>query len=111
MLAKVMPDLDKFEMKKAIKRYAGKFVPKYHDFNILQNTIEDVVQQSTQIWKVIYGLKTPKVIEQTLVELGDEKFQQEVTKVTIFDTGKDAHVKGTKRNADTQEITKYEQQT
>ena len=44
----------------------------------MQNKIEDVVQQSTQLWKVIYELTTPKTIEKTPIEVGDEKDEQEV---------------------------------
>lgn len=72
-LGRVMPDLDKPEMTKAIKKYVGRFAPNYRAFHILQNKIENVVQQSTQIWKEIYGLTTPKEIEQTSIETGDEK--------------------------------------
>ena len=43
-LARVIPDLDKFEMTKAINKYKGRFSPKYQAFNILQNKIEVVVQ-------------------------------------------------------------------
>ena len=57
-LACIMPNLSKGQITKASKKYASKFVPKYRDFNIMQNNIEDVVKKSTQIWKVIYGLST-----------------------------------------------------
>lgn len=35
-LARVMPYLDKSEMTKAIKKYTGRFSPKYQAFHILQ---------------------------------------------------------------------------
>ena len=43
-LARVMLDLDKSMMKKAINKYKGKFSPKYKAFNILQNYIEEVIK-------------------------------------------------------------------
>lgn len=48
-LAQVMPKLSKGQITKANKKHAGKFTPKYRDFSILQNKIEDVVKNSRQI--------------------------------------------------------------
>ena len=42
-LARVMPELDREKMAKALKKYTRKFAPKYRAFNILQNKVEDVV--------------------------------------------------------------------
>ena len=41
-------------------------------------------------------MTTPKVIEKTPVEVGDEKDGQEVTEVATIDIEKYAHVEGTK---------------
>lgn len=46
-LASVMPELDKATITKAIKKYIGRFSPKYNLFSILQKDIEDVVQKPT----------------------------------------------------------------
>ena len=59
-LAQVMPELTKGQIVKEVKRYAVRFTPKYRAFNILQNNIEDVVNKSTQIWELIYGLTIVK---------------------------------------------------
>ena len=48
-LARVMLELDKSSMTKAINIYEGNFSPKYRAFNILHNNIEEVVKESTQI--------------------------------------------------------------
>lgn len=111
-LAQVMVEFDKITMTKEIKKCTGKLVPKYRAFSILQNNIEDVVKKTTQIWKSLYGLTTPKVIEQTPIEVGQEKDeQQQVTKVTIVDTETITHEEGTETNEDAQATTKVEQQT
>lgn len=41
-------------------------------FNILQNNIEDV-QKSKQMWKITYGLSTSREVEQTPIEVGEDK--------------------------------------
>ena len=53
-LARVMLELTKGQITKANKKHGARFSPKYRAFQILQNQIEDVVQKSTSIWKVIY---------------------------------------------------------
>ena len=68
-LAKVMPKLTKGQITKASKKHGRKFSPKYRAFNILQNNIEDVVNKSTKIWNLIYGL--------TIVKLGEEDSLEE----------------------------------
>ena len=67
-LAKVMLDLTRGQITKANKKHAGKFTPKYRAFNILQNKIEDVINKSTKIWKLIYGLTTVKDGEEDPLE-------------------------------------------
>ena len=61
ILAQVMPELSKEKVTKANKKNGKKFSPKYRAFNILQNNIEDVVNKSTKMWKLIYGLTTVKL--------------------------------------------------
>ena len=63
-LARVMPELKKGQITKANKKHGRKFSPKYRAFNILQNNIEDVVNKSTKMWKLIYGLTTIKPREE-----------------------------------------------
>ena len=53
-------------------------------------------------------MTTSKAIEKTPVEVGENKVEQEVTKVTKVDIGKDAHVEGTKKKVDTHAIAKEE---
>ena len=55
-----MLELAKRQISKAMNKYVAKFTPKYRAFSILQNNIADVVKKSTQMWKLIYGLKTIK---------------------------------------------------
>ena len=55
-----MPKLTKGHITKASKKHKRKFSPKYRAFNIIQNNIEDVVNKSTKIWKLIYSLTTIK---------------------------------------------------
>ena len=67
-----MPRLNKAQMSKAIKKYVVRFVPKYREFSILQNNIEDVVKKSKQMWKIKYGLATAKEGEQEPIEVKDD---------------------------------------
>ena len=55
-----MLELTKGQITKASKKHGSEFCPKYKAFNILQNSIEDVVKKSTLMWKLIYGLTTVK---------------------------------------------------
>ena len=59
-LANFFPELTKGKITKKTKKYGSRFQPKYIAFIILQNNIEDVVQRTTQMWKIIYGLETLK---------------------------------------------------
>lgn len=81
-------------MNKAINKYKGRFFPKYKDFNILQNNIEEVVKESTQIWNFIYGLTTERAIEQEPKEVGEDKDGQEVVEITKDGSIKDGHEGG-----------------
>lgn len=63
-LAQVILELIKGRITKENKEHARKFSPKYRAFFILQNNIEDVVNKSTQMLKLIYGL--------TIVKEGEE---------------------------------------
>ena len=62
-LAQVMSELSKGQITKANKKHGNKFSPKYRAFNILQNNIKDVVNKSTKMWKLIYGLTSVKLGE------------------------------------------------
>ena len=53
-LERLLPDLTKSQIVNANKRHNNRFTPKYRAFSILQNKIEEVVQKSTRLWKVIY---------------------------------------------------------
>ena len=59
-----MPKLTKGKIIKKTKKYGSRFQPKYRAFSILQNNIEDIVQKTTLMRKLIYGLKTLKVGEE-----------------------------------------------
>ena len=72
-----MLQLTKGQINKANKKHGRKFAPKYKAFKILQNQIEDVVQKSTLMWKVIYGLKIVKEGEEDHFEGKDDKEEEE----------------------------------
>ena len=59
-LAQVMLEMTKGKITKANKKHGNKFSPKYKAFSILENNIEDVVNKSIKMWKLIYGLTTIK---------------------------------------------------
>ena len=63
-LAQVMLELTRGQITKANKNHGRKFAPKYRAFSILQNNIEDVLNKSTKMWKIIYGL--------TIIKKGEE---------------------------------------
>lgn len=71
-LAQVIPELNKAQIAKAMKKYVVKFVPKYRAFTILQNNIEDVIKKSIQMWKVTYGLTIVKEGEEEPIEVKDD---------------------------------------
>ena len=98
-LAQEMPELNKVQIAKAMKKYAVSFVPKHRAFSILQNNIEDVVKKSTQIWKIIYGLDTVKEGEEEPIEV---KYDEE------DDDNKDIAEGDTKMKVDDRETTEVE---
>ena len=53
-LARLLPDLTKSQIANAVKRHNNRFTPKYKAFSILQNKIDEVVNKSTRLWKVLY---------------------------------------------------------
>ena len=63
-LAQVISELTRGQITKENKKYGSVFAPKYRAFNILYDNIEDVVKNSTHMWKLIYGLTTVKVGEE-----------------------------------------------
>ena len=77
MLACVILDLTKGQIRKENKKHGRKFAPKYRAFHILQNNIEDVVNKSTLMWKVIYGLKIVKEGKEDLFEERNDREEEE----------------------------------
>ena len=72
----LFPEFKRGKIKKKALKYGSRFQPKYRAFNILQNKIEDFIQKTTQMWKIIYGLATPKQGEEDPfkgIEKEDEK--------------------------------------
>ena len=63
------PDLSKTQITNEIKRHNNRFTPKYREFSILQNKIEEVVNKYTRLWKVLY-----KKID----DFFDEEYKEEV---------------------------------
>ena len=53
-LARLFPNLTKSQIENAVKRNNNRFTPKYRAFSILQNKIEEVVNKSTRLWKILY---------------------------------------------------------
>ena len=53
-LASLLPDLTKSQVVNVVKRHNNIFTPKYRAYSILQNKIEEVVQKSTRLWKMLY---------------------------------------------------------
>lgn len=76
-LARVMPYLTKGQITKANKKHGRKFAPKYRAFSILQNNIEDVVNKSTKMWKLVYGLTTIKQGEEDPFEGKNDEEKEE----------------------------------
>ena len=74
-LASLLPDLTKDQIKKIVKRHNNRFIPKYRAFSILQNKIEEVVQRSTRLWKVIYK-KVEDVFEEEYKEEASAKTEE-----------------------------------
>ena len=69
-LARLLPNLTKGQIAKANKRHNSKFSPKNRAFCILQNKIEDVVSESTKLWKSIY---------KSIDDVFDEKYKAEAS--------------------------------
>ena len=67
-LARLLPDLTKSQIENAMKRHNNKFTPKYRAFSILQNKIEEVVNKSTRLWKVLY---------KNIDDVFDEEYKEE----------------------------------
>ena len=76
-LAQVMLELTRGQITKANKKHGNKFSPKYKVFSILQNNIEDVVNKSTKMWKLIYGLTTVKQGEEDPFEGKNDEEEEE----------------------------------
>ena len=52
-LANLFPKFKRVQITKNIQKCGSKFQPKHKAFNILQNNIEEAVQRTTQMWKII----------------------------------------------------------
>ena len=76
-LTQVMSKLTRGQITKANKKRGKKKFPKYRAFNILQNNIEDVVNKSTKMWKLIYGLTTIKQGEEDPFEGKNDEEEEE----------------------------------
>ena len=71
-LARLLPDLTKSQIENVVKRHNNRFTPKYRALSILQNKIEEVINKSTRLWKILY-----KKID----DFFDEEYkEEEVTK-------------------------------
>lgn len=80
----------------ALELHKGKFTPKYRAFNILKKNIEDVVTKSKAIWRSIYKLPIPAIIEKGAQEMKNPKKNEQKEKETAKDVSvKDGHVEGT----------------
>ena len=75
-LARLLPDLTKGQIKNAVKRHNNGFTPKYRAFSILQNKIEEVVNKSTRLWKVLYK-KIDDVFDEECKEEASAKTKEE----------------------------------
>ena len=104
-LAQVMPELTRGQITKANKKHGNKFSPKYRVFSILQNNIEDVVNKSTKMWKLIYGLTTIKEGEEDPF-VGRNNKEEEIEKDKA-----DTTVKEARKKDETTTTTTEEQQT
>ena len=72
-------------------KHGNKLSPKYKAFSILQINIEDIVNKSTKMWKLIYGLTTIKKGEEDRFEgrnngEEEESNKEEETKKEKVDT-------------------------
>ena len=56
----LFPKFKRWQITKKAHKYGSRFQPKYRAFSILQNKIKNVIQRTTQMWKIIYGLATFK---------------------------------------------------
>lgn len=56
-----MLDLSREYIQQYMEQYRKKFVPKLWEYSILHHKFEDIVQQSTRIWKIIFGLIIDKI--------------------------------------------------
>ena len=71
-LANILPNITKEQIIKAVKRHNTRFTPKYREFSILQNKMEDVVQRTTRSWKNLYK-KIEDVLEEEYKEQASTK--------------------------------------
>ena len=74
-LASLLPNLTKRQIVSAVKRNNNRFTPKYRAFSILQNKIEEVMQESTRLWKIVYK-KVEDVFEEEYEAEASAKLEQ-----------------------------------
>lgn len=115
-LARVMPKLSKGQITQDNKKHGKKISPKYRAFNILQNNIEDVVNKSTKMWKLIYGLTTIKKEEEDPFEgINNEEEEndkeQEIEKEKVDNTEEETQKKDEKETTEEQQIEQSVQDT
>ena len=94
-----------------MNKYKAIFVPKYRAFNILRNNVEEVVTQSTFLWKTIYGIPTTIVARK--VDEGKNEPKEGDANKDVQDTEvpvKDGSVGGTKERLIEEAIAEDEQQ-
>ena len=75
-MANLFLDFKKIQITKKVQKYSHEFQPKYRAFSILQEKIEEFVQRTTQMWKIIYGLATLKPSQEDLFKEIDKKEEQ-----------------------------------
>ena len=99
-----MPELTRGKINKANKKYGSRFAPKCRVFNILQNQIEDVVKNFTQMWKLIYGLTIVKVGEEDPFEGRNNEEEEEDKEVETKKEKEDTNVEETQEKIVEREI-------
>ena len=78
-LARLLPNLTKSQIENVVKRHNNRFTPKYKAFSILQNKIEEVINQSTRLWKFFYK-KIDDVFDKKIEVDKDEEKEEEMNK-------------------------------
>ena len=77
-----MPTFSNKDVKNALTRYEGRYAPRFTTFQILAKNDEDVVQNSTRIWKTIFNSvdlsnKEEEEVKEKEEEEKDEKEEEQ----------------------------------